>query len=205
MSRTAGSSGARTMEAIRRAGIKRLYKQGFEAMKLRDLADDVGIQAGSLYNYIRQKQDLLFMILSDIMERLHEGLSAELEGIEDPVEELRRFIAFHIRWHTARKEEVFIGNMELRSLTPANYRKIIAERTKYEHRLRAIIEEGNKAGAWSVRDPQVTSYATIAALTGVCTWYNPRGRLSQSELIDLHIEYVFHSFGLDISDASGPD
>lgn len=195
MARTAGSDGAKTMEAIRKAGIKRIYKDGFEAMKLRSLAEDVGIQAGSLYNYIRHKEEFLYLLLKSIMEELHEGLAETLDGVDDPMEALKRFVDFHLRWHTARKEEVFIGNMELRSLSKSHRAEIVEMRARYENRLRDILDEGNRRGLWSVKDPQVISYATIAALTGVCTWYNPRGRLSQQDIVDLYTEHTLRSVG----------
>ena len=195
MARTVGSNGAKTAAAIRRAGIKRIYKHGYEAMRLRDLADDVGIQAGSLYNYIRQKDEFLFDIMFDIMSELHSGLEAELSGAAGPVDALTRFIHFHVVWHTARKEEVFIGNMELRSLAPARRKKVVDLRDQYEAKLRRILEDGNAAGAWAVADPQLTVFATIAALTGVCTWYSPRGRMTQADIVDFYTDYVFSAIG----------
>jgi hypothetical protein len=38
---------------------------------------------------------------------------------------------------------------------------------------------------------QVTTYATLALLTGVCTWYRPRGRLPDQEIVDLHVRLAF--------------
>jgi AcrR family transcriptional regulator len=195
MARKAGSDGAKTLKALWRAGIKRIYKDGFEAMKLRSLAEDVGIQAGSLYNYIRHKEEFLFLLLKGVLEELHGGLDEALKGIDDPMEALKRFVSFHLSWHTARKEEVFIGNMELRSLSKVHYKKIVFMRELYEKKLRAILDEGNSRGVWSVRDTQVVSYALIAALTGVCTWYRPGGRLSQQEIVDLYTEHVLNSVG----------
>ena len=195
MVRTAGSDGVKTLEAIRKAGVKRIYKHGFEAMKLRSLAEDVGIQAGSLYNYIRNKEEFLFLLLKEVLEELLEGLERELAGIDDPKEALIRFINFHLRWHTARKEEVFIGNMELRSLSKQHLQEIIRMRTEYESRLRRILERGNEAGEWSVADPQVISYSIIASLTGVCNWYSPRGRLSQDEIIAIYTDHVLGAVG----------
>jgi len=200
MARTAGSDGAKTMEAIRKAGIKRIYREGFEAMKLRSLAKDVGIQAGSLYNYIRHKQEFLYLLLKSIMEELHEELGQELDGVDDPLEALKRFTRFHLRWHTARKEEVFIGNMELRSLSKAHYAEVVALRREYENRLRDILIEGNAREIWFVRDPQLTTFALIAALTGVCTWYKPRGRLGGNEILEIYTQIVLRAVGLKDAD-----
>ena len=48
------------MQAIRDAGLRLIYRHGYEVMSLRQLAREVGIQAGSLYNHISTKQQLLF-------------------------------------------------------------------------------------------------------------------------------------------------
>lgn len=196
MARTTGSTGAKTKEMIRRAAIKRIYQHGFEAMKLRDLADDVGIQAGSLYNYIKYKEDFLYSLLKDVLLELLEGLAKEVDGPKTPLAALEAFIAFHLRWHTARREEVFIGNMELRSLSPSHSVEIVGLRETYERKLRDILEWGNKDKVWKVRDPKVATYAIIAMLTGVCTWYRPRGRLSQEQLIEVYRELVLRGIGL---------
>ncbi len=196
MTRTTGSSGAKTLEAIKRAGVKRIYEHGFEAMKLRDLAADVGIQPGSLYNYITQKEEFLFTLIREIMEELHAGLRATLEGADGPLDALERFVDFHIRWHTARRREVFIGNMELRSLSQPHYREIVELRQLYEGELRSILEDGNRRGVWSVDEPQITTFAIIAMLTGVCTWYRPRGRLSQDQLVAHYRSLVLSTVAL---------
>ncbi len=60
MARTVGSYGPKTMEAIRKAGLRLIFEHGYAAMSLRQLASEVGIQAGSLYNHIATKQELLF-------------------------------------------------------------------------------------------------------------------------------------------------
>lgn len=197
MVRTAGSSGAKTMKAIRSAAIKRIYKHGFEAMRLRDLAADVGIQAGSLYNYITQKQEFLYQLLTEILEELIEDLDqALLNCPKHPKERLKIFVDFHIRWHTARRMEVFIGNMELRSLLPKHYEKVVVMRTSYEDKLTDILEAGNKANIWSVTDTKITTYAFIAMLTGVCNWYRPGGAVSQDELVALYTRLVLDGVSL---------
>ena len=63
MARTIGSYGPKTLEAIRKAGLRLIFEHGYEAMSLRQLAAEVGIQAGSLYNHIATKQELLFVLI----------------------------------------------------------------------------------------------------------------------------------------------
>ena len=183
MARPAGASGANTMQRIRKAAITRIFRHGFEAMKLRDLATDANLKVGSLYNYIPKKQEFLAVLLEDILRELLSDLEMQVTPITDPCEKLFAFVRFHIQWHTARKEEVFIGNMELRNLSPEQYSRVIELRKSYEAYLQTILLQGARAGCWTIHDTKLTSYAVLAMLTGVSNWYRPDGRLSQARLI----------------------
>ena len=199
MGRPAGVNGADTMRAIRKAAIARIYQHGFEAMNLRELAADVNLRVGSLYNHIPQKQEFLASLLVEIMQELLADLETQVSPLADPQERLLGFVRFHIEWHTARKSEVFIGNMELRSLSEAQYARVVDLRKKYEAYLRDILSKGSKAGLWSLTDAKVTSYALLAMLTGVSNWYRAGGRLSQSKLIQIYQGLVCAAIGLQSS------
>src|SRR5438132_9983947 len=176
MARTIGSHGPKTMEAIRKAGLRLIFEHGYAAMSLRQLAAEVGIQAGSLYNHISTKQELLFDLIQDHINELLRQLDRAMEGKQEPDDKLRAFVAFHVTYHMTRKREVFIANSELRSLEPRNYEAIVALRGAYEQRLAAILADGAEQGVFEVVDVQVATFAIIALLTGLCSWYRPGGR-----------------------------
>jgi len=190
MARTIGSHGPTTLEAIRKAGVRLIFERGYEAMSLRQLAAEVGIQAGSLYNHISTKQDLLFDLVQEHINDLLRELDLALEGKTDPVEQLRAFVAFHVSYHMTRKREVFIANSELRSLDAKNYDVVVALRGAYEQRLAQILTEGVSDGVFEVGDIQVATFAIIALLTGLCTWYRPGGRLTRDDIIAAHEKLV---------------
>ncbi len=190
MARTIGSYGPKTMEAIRKAGLRLIFEQGYEAMSLRQLAAEVGIQAGSLYNHISTKQELLFDLIQDHINELLRQLDRALEGKDEPVEKLRAFVTFHVTYHMTRKREVFIANSELRSLEPKNYEAIVALRGAYEQRLAEILTQGAEEGVFEVVDVQVATFGIISLLTGLCTWYRPGGRLTREAIVAAHEKLV---------------
>ena len=98
------------------------------------------------------------------MQELLQDLAGRMAGLTDPLERLQAFVRFHIEWHTARKEETFIGNMELRSLSPEQYARIISYRKEYEGYLRAILADGVKAKLWKLDDLRVTTLALLSLL-----------------------------------------
>src|SRR3954454_6518022 len=162
MARTIGSHGPKTLEAIRKAGLRLIFEHGYEAMSLRQLAAEVGIQAGSLYNHISTKQELLFDLIQDHINELLRQLDRALHGKEEPAGKLRAFVAFHVTYHMTRKREVFIANSELRSLEPKNYEAIVALRGAYEGQLSDILREGVATGEFEVIDVQVATFAILA-------------------------------------------
>jgi AcrR family transcriptional regulator len=203
MSRTIGSHGPKTLEAIRKAGVRLIFEHGYEAMSLRQLAAEVGIQVGSLYNHIATKQELLFDLVQDHINELLRQLDRALAGKDEPREKLRAFVAFHVGYHMTRKREVFIANSELRSLEPANYAAVVALRRAYEQRLSDILSEGVASGAFEVVDVQVATFAILALLTGLCNWYRPGGRLTKEAIIAAHEKLVLSGVAPELAAAPG--
>ena len=194
MARTIGSHGPKTMEAIRKAGLKLIYEHGFEAMSLRQLASEVGIQVGSLYNHISTKEDLLYDLIKVHMDELFrqfDQIRADTDA-QDPVERLKAFITFHVTYHIVRKREVFIGYSELRSLEPNHYEEIVALRRQYERHLIAILHQGESQGRFHFGDASVAAYGILSMLTGVCTWFRPHGRLSTDQVIATYSDMVLN-------------
>jgi AcrR family transcriptional regulator len=162
-------------------------------MSLRQLAAEVGVQPASLYNHIRTKQDLLFSLVHDHMQALLAQSDAALAAAgASPGERLRAFVAHHITYHLHKKQEVFVANFELRSLTAPNYAAIVALRRVYEARLIRLLEDGAAAGVLAVDDARIAAYAILAMLTGACTWYKPEGRLTKADVVALHTDLVLH-------------
>ncbi len=194
MARTIGSYGPKTMEAIRKAGLRLIFEHGYAAMSLRQLAAEVGIQAGSLYNHISTKQELLFDLVQDHINELLRQLDRALQGQERPVDKLRAFVAFHVTYHMTKKREVFIANSELRSLEPKNYDAIVALRGAYEQRL-ARDSQRRRIGR-RIRGRSISrwrTFAILALLTGICTWYRPGGRLTKEAIVAAHEKLVLSS------------
>jgi AcrR family transcriptional regulator len=197
MARTTGSDGARTEEAIRSAAVELIAARGFEATTLREIADRVGVQPGTIYRYFPSKAQLLVDLLVEHLEFLLSQWSLEHPATDDPAELLRAFVDFHIRSHTLRRREVFVANMELRSLAPADRRRVVGLRRRYEDLLTGILQQGIDRGAFRLPDARIATFAILAMLTGVGTWYREGGRLGKRELVDLYTRMVMQCAGAD--------
>jgi AcrR family transcriptional regulator len=185
--------GTKTAEAIRETAIRLFFEHGYEATTLRDIAGDVVIKVGSLYNHISSKEELLFSIMHGIMRDLLAATEQTLAAYPDPAERLRAAIELHVSFHVERSHEVFIGNSELRSLPPTKRAAVVEMRDAYERLIREIVDSGVSSGVFHTADPRLITYAIVAIGTHVADWYRPGGRLEITTIASVYSDFVLRS------------
>tara|TARA_B110000259_G_scaffold12675_1_gene13508 strand:- start:674 stop:1273 length:600 start_codon:yes stop_codon:yes gene_type:complete len=181
MARKTGSHSEITGPKIKQAALVLFARHGFAAVTMRQIAANVGVQAGAIYNYTPDKQNLLFDLLHGHMADLLSKWAVELVP-KNPIAALDHFVAFHLDFHIKRPELVFISYMELRNLSEANFKAIVEQRRIYEKIIYNLILSGVVSGDFLVPDPKITSLALIALLTGPVDWFREDGRLTSDEL-----------------------
>ncbi|KIC07775.1 TetR family transcriptional regulator [Leisingera sp. ANG-M1] len=181
MARTQGSHSGITGPKIREAALRLFAQQGYAAVSMRQIAKEVGVQAGALYNYTPDKQSLLFNLMETHMVELQAAWDA-VPRADSALERLRAFTGFHIRFHLERPDAVFIAYMELRNLTEENFTVIESLRRDYENGVEGILKEGVEQEVFRIPDTKIATLAVIAMLNGVNTWYRSEGRLSLDEV-----------------------
>ncbi|WP_071674084.1 TetR/AcrR family transcriptional regulator [Nioella nitratireducens] len=187
MARKQGSHAETTGPKVREAALHLFARHGFAAVSMRQIAKEVGVQAGALYLYTPDKQTLLFDLMQGHMEHLLASWQVP-EGT--PAAQLEGFCRHHIRYHLDRPELVFIAYMELRNLESENFAVIEGLRKRYEDQLEGILRAGQASGAFAVADTKIATLAIIAMLTGVNTWYREGGRLARSDVEGIYWDMV---------------
>ncbi|UDL91520.1 TetR/AcrR family transcriptional regulator [Mesorhizobium sp. PAMC28654] len=198
MARTTGSDGEKTEAAIREAAINLIARLGYEAMSMRQLAAEVGVQAAALYRYFPTKEDLLFTLMREHMEGLTAAWDAARPASADPASRLSAYVRNHIAFHIERRHATHVSNMELRSLSPERLTQILKQRATYEKELRAILRDGVDAGVFTVEDTGLTAMALIQMMTGVIVWFRPGERLSITEVTATYLSMTMRLVGARI-------
>jgi len=187
MARKIGSHADITGPRVRDAALCLFAREGFAATSMRQIAAEVGVQAGALYLYTPDKQTLLFDLMRGHLEELLADWQPPDRG---PQAQLEDFARHHIRFHLDRPELVFIAYMELRNLEPANFAVIEGLRREYENRLEDVLKTGVAEGVFVVPDTKLATMAIIAMLTGVTTWFRDGGRLDRAAVEGIYWDMV---------------
>ena len=186
MARTTGSDGEKTEAAIRAAAVSLIARHGYDAVSMRQLGEEVGVQAAALYRYFPTKEDLLFTLMREHMVDLIAAWEAARPATPEPTGRLAAFVGNHIRFHVARRHSTHVSNLELRSLSPERLSAILRLRNSYERELRQILREGAEAAVFDIDDVELTAMAIIQMITGVIVWFRPDERLSVEQVAETY-------------------
>ena len=166
---------------MRTAALKLFADQGYVAVSMRQLAAEVGVQAGALYLYSPDKQTLLFGLMQDHLAAMLADWAA-LPKPKGAVAAFEAFVRFHIRYELDNPAAVRLCALEYRSLSPENRTAFDALRDSYEGALEKILREGQGEKHFTFADPRIATKALMAMLTGIGHWYVEDGKLARDRV-----------------------
>ena len=115
---------ARRRSQLVLAAIELFSRQGFHSTTVKDIAARAKVSAGLVYQYVHDKQDLLFLSLMHIVETNRQEIPAALQGVTDPVVRLKAAIEAYARVMNENRDAVLLTYRETKSLTRA-YREVL--------------------------------------------------------------------------------
>jgi AcrR family transcriptional regulator len=160
-----------------------LFKEkGFKAASMRDLAEVVGVEAASLYNHIKSKNELLheicFNVANNFNEKLEQIESTDLSALQKTEELLR----FHISSMVQNFDEVFVSDREWKYLSEPYLSNFQTQRRTYRKRFAAIIENGIKKKEIKKIDATTAVLIMLHAISGIESWHRSKQKISGAEL-----------------------
>jgi AcrR family transcriptional regulator len=151
---------------------------------MRDIAGQVGMEAASMYNHIKSKDE----ILDNICFRISDIYIAHLQEIEElPLtygEKLRTLIRRHIQLMIEDGPEVSVANHDFKYLPASRLTDFTEARRRYEKGFAALIAAGIAAGDFQMVNPTVALFTILSAVRWIELWFKPGRSLSAQELED---------------------
>jgi len=146
------------------AAFRRVAEVGFEGLRLRQVAEEVGIDHSTLHHHFATKQDLIDAVTEFTTRQFWNTSPAG----PDPAAALRGHLAMLRRMIDERPELLVVtAELDLRARRdPAVSAELRRQEVGWRAVLTEILAEGNASGAWKV-DPAGCCELVIAAVKGV--------------------------------------
>jgi len=180
-------------QRVREVASSLFANRGYACISLRQLAEHLGMHAGSIYSHIESKQVLLYDLIRDHLENLHDYVEWQVRKSGDVEAKLRAFITGHIEFQLHYRELSQLSVLELRSLEP-EYRQDVADvGARYRECLETIINEGIRTGLFHSQPLSVVANGVLGMLSGIIFWYGEEASLSREQLIFQYTSMVLRS------------
>lgn len=166
------------------------YEKGYHGTSMREIADAVGIKAGSLYNHFAGKQEILYRIALGSIQELLDGGTALAADHADAPERLHAFVRFHVEYHAQFRYRAKVADDQLHALSPAQLESVLDVRDAYQQILKDTLAMGRDQHDWLVEDVAVTTFAIATMCTAVGVWFREGGRLSPAEVADIYAGFI---------------
>ncbi|WP_043724761.1 TetR/AcrR family transcriptional regulator [Nocardia asiatica] len=180
----AESTASDTRERIVRAAIDLFAEKGFHGTGVAEIGERADVQRGALYYHIGSKEDLLWQILRDYIQRMLADAEQIADGPGDPVTKLRGLIHSHVRLIIRHQREVAIQLRDVGALTGERAAQLQDLRDRVQHCWQRVVDAGHAEGALRTDDHVVTN-SVLGMLNTVSFWYRPHGDRSPAEIADI--------------------
>jgi TetR/AcrR family transcriptional regulator, cholesterol catabolism regulator len=183
MAASKGKKNSPRKEVILEKAAHLFRKNGFNATSMRDLAENVGVEAASLYNHINSKAELLQEICFKIANKFTEHMDEVVASDQTAIAKIEAILRFHIRQMIHNFEEVYVSDREWKHLTDPYLSNFKNQRRTHRQRIASIIEEGIRKGEIKKIDAPTAVLILLHAVSGIESWHRSRQKIS-GELLE---------------------
>lgn len=170
----------------------RIFREkGYKAATVQDIADALGMLKGSIYYYIKSKEELLYTLVYQV----HQSELAMLDAVPavggDPAHRLRALVEAHVLANLENHMMSGIFHHDFRSLSEPHRSAIIKERDRVEQTMHDIIREGRELGAFRKEaDAKILTLGILGMANSFYTWYTEAGDNTPAEIAAQFAEFT---------------
>lgn len=160
------------------------HKQGYAKTTVRELANFIGIQSGSLFHHFKSKDDILAHVMQQTIIYNHARLLDAIQISDDPEQQLKHLIKaelISISGDTGSAMAVLV--YEWFALSKSRQDELLKLRNAYEDIWLTVIEKLRELNKVQ-HDAFIWRRLLGGAIAWTVTWYKPNGKMTMDELTE---------------------
>lgn len=183
-------------EQLIRAALEVFQEKGFHATTVRDIGRAAALTQGTIYNYVRSKEDILFLVCDRVIAQYIASMEEAGAATGDPVVRLREALRGVARVMIEQRRSILLVYHESHNLDRRSLRSLLARVQGFIDQVEELVTEalGREAPPRAKRGLLaniVTFLPTLIALRG---WALPK-ELTQDQYTDGLVEFMMQGLG----------
>jgi TetR/AcrR family transcriptional regulator, cholesterol catabolism regulator len=169
---------------IYRVAAEIMWRRGYAATSMHEIADAVGLTKAGLYHYIRGKEDLLFKIMSFALDGMEQNVIGPARQCPDAEERLRFIVEHHVSRILEAGGAVTILMEEVNALRPAHQRMVRTQKRAYFELVRGTLAQLAAEGKLRDLDPSVAAFSLLGMMMWTARWYRKDGKIKPQDVLE---------------------
>jgi AcrR family transcriptional regulator len=166
-------------------------KKGYRATTLEDIAAAVGMLKGSLYYYIRSKEELLYLVVRDPIRQAYNKLEEIVHSDLPATDKITQAIANHIAVFHQHYPHIAVYLHDFHNMMQKLQDNTIEAPKEYQRLWAQLLQQGVDSGDLrSDLDVTVAGYAILGMCNWMYRWYTPEGHMSAEAIADVFTKLV---------------
>ncbi len=165
------------------AAVALFAEQGYDATSVNQVVARAGVAKGALYHHFESKDDLLYEVYRELVDRQLAGLRTILAEGRPPAATLRALIDDLVSTTAASAAEAKVFARESHRLGDANQARVRAARRAIHDAVIELVRAGQATGDFApVASPEMVSFTVFGVINELPVWYRPDGPKQPAEL-----------------------
>jgi AcrR family transcriptional regulator len=165
--------------------------RGYDQTSVPQLAEELGLAAGSLYHYFGGKEQLLIAICHEIMDPLLARAAALDAQDLAPADHLRALVRIWVDHVVEHRDHMLVFQQERHVIDHGGqWRQVRADRKRFETLVDTTLAAVQHAGTARFTDRRLALSALLGMVNHTAQWYRPRGRLSPEQIADGYVDLL---------------
>jgi AcrR family transcriptional regulator len=171
-------------EQIVEVAMESFHRKGFNGTSMDDIAQAVGILKGSLYHYIDSKDDLLYLIVTQVRDDADAMTDVALAREDlSPLERVVHYVELQVNYNAHYPMQIAVYHHEWRRLSGENLVEMTRRRKDNAQQLREVLVESADAGELvEGLDLDLALRSVLGVPAWTYTWYQPGGAITPEYL-----------------------
>lgn len=175
------------------------HRNGYDAASVQEVADGLGMLKGSLYYYIKTKEDLLFAVVEQIHAdsgKIIERVAAEPDL--DPLARLAHYVREEVLFMLANQKRFAIYYNEYHRLTGERLDVVLSGRKRHIDFIESMIVDAQTRNEVDpVTDLKVASHTVSGVLAWPHRWWDEKSGPEPTIVADLCAQFAIRGLGAD--------
>ena len=161
-------------------------------LRMKDVADHLGLVKGNLYYYFKSKEDLIYHCHVKCAQASLAALARVKNSGGSAATRLHTLLVEHIlTMIEGDYGAVMLADID--GMTPARRRDYVKLRDEFELGVRSLIKQGVAAGEFAAANVRTAGFAILGAINWIPKWYKPGGELAAGAIARQYADFFIRA------------